>query len=54
MREAILLSRDYRDIIAGGLLMAAGVWMALYAQGTLDLGSVRRMGPGMFLSLIHI
>jgi len=54
MREAILLSRDYRDIIAGGLLMAAGVWMALYAQGTLDLGSGRRMGPGMFPVAIGI
>jgi hypothetical protein len=41
-------SRDYRDIIAGALLMLVGIYAAAVAVTTLDLGTLRVMGPGMF------
>lgn len=40
--------RDYRDIAGGGLLLLLGAWIAWYALGTLDMGTLRRMGPGLF------
>lgn len=43
-----MVARDYRDMIAGVALAAAGAALALYASGTYDLGTLRRMGPGMF------
>ncbi|MFN4098469.1 MAG: tripartite tricarboxylate transporter TctB family protein [Pararhodobacter sp.] len=39
---------DHRDILGGALLMAGGSFIALYAWHTLALGTIRRMGPGMF------
>lgn len=43
-----MLERDYRDIIGGALLALAGAWIAWYATSYLDLGTIRRMGPGLF------
>ncbi len=43
-----MLQRDYRDIIGGALLSVAGLWIAWYATTYLDLGTIRRMGPGLF------
>ncbi len=40
--------RDYRDIIGGGVLLAFGLFCALYAQEHYKLGSPTRMGPGWF------
>lgn len=39
---------DQRDLLGGALLVAAGGFIAVYASQTLALGTVRRMGPGMF------
>lgn len=43
-----MLARDYRDIVGGGLLIAGGLLFSWYAAQHYDLGTVRRMGPGMF------
>jgi uncharacterized membrane protein len=43
-----ITGRDYRDIIAGGLMLAFGLFCALYAQDHYKLGSATRMGPGWF------
>jgi hypothetical protein len=43
-----MLSRDYRDILGGGLLFAIGAFAAIYAWAFYPLGTVRHMGPGMF------
>jgi hypothetical protein len=43
-----MLDRDYRDLIGGFLLIVVGVWAGLHAASTFDLGTVNRMGPGMF------
>jgi hypothetical protein len=40
--------RDYRDLIGGGILVATGLFAALYATSNYTLGTVARMGPGMF------
>jgi len=40
--------RDYRDIIAGLALTAAGAFASLYGLSTLRMGTLDRMGPGMF------
>lgn len=41
-------SRDYRDILGGGVLIVVGMLVALYALTNLRLGTVSQMGPGMF------
>lgn len=41
-------ARDYRDLIGGGLLILVGLWAGLHAVMTFDVGTVSRMGPGMF------
>lgn len=43
-----MLSRDWKDIIGGALLMAIGAFAAFYAWHHYAPGTVRRMGPGMF------
>ena len=40
--------RDLKDILAGAVLIALGLPGAAYALATLPLGTLRRMGPGMF------
>lgn len=40
--------RDYRDLIAGALLIAVGLIAAFNAMYSYPLGSLRHMGPGMF------
>lgn len=49
-----MLRRDYRDIVGGGLLLLFGIWTAWYSASEYDLGSFRRMGPGMFPLLLGI
>lgn len=49
-----MYQRDYRDIAGGGLLLILGAWIAWYAAGTLDLGALRRMGPGLFPASVGI
>ena len=43
-----MLSRDYKDIVGGALLAVFGLIVAVYAATSYDLGTLRRMGPGMF------
>lgn len=43
-----MLSRDYKDIVGGGLLVVFGLVFSWYAAEHYDLGTLRRMGPGMF------
>lgn len=44
--------RDYRDLIAGGLLIAIGLIAAINAQYSYHLGTLRHMGPGMFPAML--
>lgn len=44
--------RDYRDLIGGGLLMALGLFAALYASQHYDMGALRHLGPGMFPTVL--
>ncbi|MFC3127272.1 tripartite tricarboxylate transporter TctB family protein [Pseudoroseomonas globiformis] len=46
-------SRDYKDIIGGALLIAAGIWFTLYAMNY-TMGTLRRMGPAYFPICIGI
>lgn len=39
---------DTRDLMAGGLMIAIGLFFALYALGNYNIGTLGRMGPGMF------
>lgn len=43
-----MLSRDYKDIVAGLLLCAFGGWLIWYVSTHYQLGTIQRMGPGMF------
>lgn len=49
-----MLQRDYRDIVGGGLLTAAGLAFSWYAAESYDLGTFRRMGPGMFPMVLGV
>jgi hypothetical protein len=41
-------ARDYRDIIGGGVLLCVGAFVVAYATTQLEVGSLARMGPGLF------
>ncbi len=43
-----LQRKDGRDIIAGLLMIAIGSFSAIYATNHYPIGTVARMGPGMF------
>lgn len=43
-----MLSRDYKDVVAGLVLCAFGGWLVLYVSANYQMGTVQRMGPGMF------
>ncbi len=43
-----MLTRDYQDIIAGGILALIGASVALWAWGNYPLGTIVQMGPGAF------
>lgn len=49
-----MYQRDYRDIVGGALLIIAGGLIAWHALSTLDFGTVRRMGPGMFPTSVGV
>lgn len=44
--------RDYQDVIGGGLLLALGLFAALYGMENYRLGTPRHMGPGMFPAVL--
>lgn len=39
---------DYQDLTAGGILIVLGLAVAFYAAEHYPIGTVSRMGPGMF------
>lgn len=41
-------SRDYKNIIAGTSVLGLGLFAALYGLGTMRLGTIAQMGPGLF------
>jgi hypothetical protein len=43
-----MYTRDYRDLIGGGLLLLLGLFLGFHALTSYDLGTLRHMGPGMF------
>lgn len=43
-----MVSRDYKDILGGMLLLVAGLVFSWHAWGNYSLGTLRQMGPGMF------
>lgn len=43
-----MLNKDYRDLLAGLLMMAMGLFVYWYAKTNYDLGTLNRMGPGFF------
>lgn len=43
-----MFKRDYRDMIGGALLAIGGLSIALFSFYNYDIGTLRRMGPGMF------
>jgi len=45
-------SRDHKDILAGGLLVAVGLWAGIYAWQSYALGTVTHMGPGMLPTVL--
>lgn len=50
----VMLSRDYRDIVGGAILIIAGLVFSGYAYVNYDLGTINRMGPGMFPTALGI
>lgn len=43
-----MLRRDYRDMVCGALMVAFGLSVAFYASSHYSMGTLQRMGPGMF------
>lgn len=43
-----MLTRNLQDLLAGLLIIAAGLSVSLYTLASYNLGTLRRMGPGMF------
>lgn len=43
-----MLSRDYKEVFGGLLLVCVGTAFAWHSMIRYDLGSLRHMGPGMF------
>jgi hypothetical protein len=46
--------RDYRDIIGGTTLVLGGVFVVAYATSQLQIGSLGRMGPGLFPAALGV
>lgn len=49
-----MAARDYRDVVGGGLLVLAGSAFAYHAIANLALGTLRRIGPGMFPAALGV
>jgi len=46
------MQRDRHDLWGGGILAAVGLAVAVYSLGHYDFGSLRRMGPGFFPTVL--
>lgn len=49
-----MLSRDYRDIAGGAVLFVFGLAFFGYAFANYDMGTINRMGPGMFPAALGV
>jgi hypothetical protein len=47
-------TRDMRDIVGGAILMAIGFGVAVYSFMSYDIGTLRRVGPGMFPGVLGL
>ena len=45
-------SRDYRDVMSGAALLVLGCAITIYSLVTYPIGSITRMGPGMFPAVL--
>ncbi len=43
---------DIRDFVAGALMLAIGLFVAIYASSQYQVGTAARMGPGYFPSML--
>lgn len=43
-----MYARDHRDIIGGAVLICGGAFVVAYATIHLEVGTLARMGPGLF------
>lgn len=43
-----MLQKDYRDILAGLLMLLIGLGVSWYANQHYEIGTLNRMGPGFF------
>lgn len=43
-----LVIRSMSDVVVGGLLLGLGIYVAAHAQAYLPMGTLQRMGPGMY------
>ena len=53
MSHSETAKKDWRDVIAGALLTALGLFVAIYAQ-RYEIGCLSRMGPGFFPVVLGI
>jgi len=49
-----MFSRDYKDIVGGLILIILGLSFSGYAATHYDIGTFRRMGPGMFPTILGV
>ena len=52
MAEYRVATRDWTDVIGGAALLAFGLWFVWHAGVEYDMGSMRRMGPGFFPTVL--
>jgi hypothetical protein len=44
--------RSMKDLVAGALLMCFGIFVAVYGYASLPVGTLARMGPGMYPTVL--
>lgn len=50
--DASMTNVDIKDLVGGALMVAIGTFVAVYAASHYSLGSLGRMGPGMFPMIV--
>lgn len=46
--------RSVSDLVLGGLLLALGLYVFLHSRATLPIGTLARVGPGMYPSMLGV
>ena len=49
-----MYSKDYTDIVGGLVLICVGLVFSAYAATHYEIGTVRRMGPGMYPTILGV